>query len=197
MPPYGKEGGSTRRSYTPNLYGATTSSSAAKNLPQIFNRRRYVTWAIYLPARVFTELPVRCIYQFGFCPYTRRPVFTINFREWSVSYVPTGNGDQVGRNWDRLFGASVRSKDMANWLDQPAHIYMLLHPFRLFCRHGQVHQMGEICGSLKEGQEEQRWWLHYISIVGWDLWDFYNLRGHARSWLMGCLPENEQVEYTI
>jgi hypothetical protein len=35
MPPYGKDGGSTRRSYTPNLYGVTTFSSAAKNLRQI------------------------------------------------------------------------------------------------------------------------------------------------------------------
>ena len=32
IPPYGKEGGSTSKSYTPNLYGVTISSSLAKNL---------------------------------------------------------------------------------------------------------------------------------------------------------------------
>ena len=32
MPPYGNEGGSTRRSYTPNWYGITSFSAAARNL---------------------------------------------------------------------------------------------------------------------------------------------------------------------
>jgi hypothetical protein len=32
MPPYGNEGGSTRMSYTPNWYGITSFSAAARNL---------------------------------------------------------------------------------------------------------------------------------------------------------------------
>lgn len=34
MPPYGKDGGRTSTSYTPNLYGGTIVSSIARKLPQ-------------------------------------------------------------------------------------------------------------------------------------------------------------------
>lgn len=102
MPPYGKEGGSTRRSYTPNLYGATTFSSAAKNLR---DSKSPFTDADegYLPASVFAKFPVCGVDQFWFCPYATCPVFTLNPRKWAVSYVPAGNCNQVRWDWDRLY----------------------------------------------------------------------------------------------
>jgi hypothetical protein len=81
MPPYGKEGGSTSKSYTPNLYGVTTFSSATRNLQQILVFKYRRGRATYIPGRVFAELPICSIDQLWLRPDTRCPIFSIDFWE--------------------------------------------------------------------------------------------------------------------
>ena len=94
---------------------------------------------MYLPASVFTKLPVCRVDQLRFCPYARCPIFTLDSREWAVSYVTAGNCDQVGRDWDRLYsirqiliyaGNIREDTDLLVSIDN----YIFSDPFAIVCR---------------------------------------------------------------
>lgn len=96
MPPYGKDGGRTSTSYTPNLYGGTTVSSVARNLisgimlMQVLNSGKND-----LPSGVFAEFPIGGIDELWFSPDTTSPLLAIHARERFVHNIACRNRDQV------------------------------------------------------------------------------------------------------
>lgn len=96
IPPYGKEGGSTSRSYTLNLYGGTISSSFARNLnPHVRTNPAALDLPRNIPGCVRTELPVRRLNELGLGPYPAAPIFAWDLVEGAVHEVTGGDGDEV------------------------------------------------------------------------------------------------------
>lgn len=98
IPPYGKAGGSTRRSYTPNLYGPTMASSVSRNLEKYIVRYKAlpveehvmkILWGIQL------KLIMSFVHELGLSPDAALPVFAIDSLELFVHDIPGSDSYQV------------------------------------------------------------------------------------------------------
>jgi hypothetical protein len=56
----------------------------------------------HLPSRIVAKLPKGRIHLLGLGPHPRFPVLSWDSRKGFVDHVPGCNGDQIGRDGDRL-----------------------------------------------------------------------------------------------